>query len=178
MEDRFGIFANQNIISDFTGGFDSRIIASALMRVRNYPQENLFTFVFGPPGSREVQLVEEISNKLNLRNIHAALPETWQDIFTDYVRRSFYTSDGEENACNYAPILYANELKSENHTLTLNGLGGELYRDFWWVQEISASKRPANYHRLVETRVLQYEYDYSIFDDFWREGNGKCRGCF
>ena len=168
--ERISPLAGENLISDFTAGFDSRMIVSALANVRNFPEEgDIQSFVFGPPGSGEVNLVKEISARLGLENQHLSLPDDWPERFGDYILRSLGLTDGEENICTYAPILYANEIKSKNHSLSLNGLGGELYRDFWWIQEVLCSKKPANYKRLVETRVLQYEYDYSVFSDEWRK---------
>jgi hypothetical protein len=68
----------------------------------------------------------------------------------------------------YAPILLAQERKAADHSYSVNGLGGELYRDFWWIQELYGSRRPANLERLISMRILQYEYDYSIFSRDWR----------
>ena len=168
LTERIGILEGENLISDFTAGFDSRMIVSALANVRNFPKSgDIHTFVFGPSESSEVKLVKEISTRLGFKNNHLTLPDNWSERFCDYVLRSLELTDGEENICTYAPILYANEIKAQNHSLALNGLGGELYRDFWWIQEILCSKKPANYERLVETRVLQYEYNYSIFSDKW-----------
>ena len=166
--ERMEIFSHENLICDFTAGFDSRIIASTLTKVRDSTEGGLYTFVFGPPLSNEVKLVRDISERLFFKNHHLELPDDWAQRFPNYVLNSFALSDGEENICNYAPILLANEYKKSKHSIAFNGLGGELYRDFWWLQEVVYSKKPANYKRLVETRVLQYEYDYSIFSDEWR----------
>ena len=167
--ERIGILADENLISDFTAGFDSRMIASALASVRNFPERgDIPTFVFGPPDSSEVKLVKEICSRLGWQNQHLTLADDWAEMFGDYILRSLGLTDGEENICNYAPILLANEIKAKNHSLALNGLGGELNRDFWWMQEILCAKKSANYDRLVKTRVLQYEYDYSVFSDEWR----------
>jgi len=168
--ERMGTLVGENLISDFTAGFDSRMIVSALANVRNFPKEgDIHTFVFGPPESREVNLVKEICNRLGFNNVHLTLPGDWTERFCDYILRSLALTDGDENIFTYAPILRANELKAENHSLALNGLGGELYRDFWWIQEVLCSQKPANYERLVETRVLQYEYNNSVFSDKWRK---------
>ncbi|MFO7972001.1 MAG: hypothetical protein R6U40_09650, partial [Desulfobacterales bacterium] len=169
LENRVSLFANQNIISDFTGGFDSRLVSSSLMNANSSSNTSIITFVFGPSKSKEVKLVKEISQKLNIKNVHLNLPESWIRKFPEYIIRSLNICDGEENAFNYAPILFANESKAKYFTFSVNGLGGELYRDFWWVQELFFKKKPANIRRLVTTRVLQYEYDFSIFKSNWRQ---------
>ena len=168
--ERIGTLEGENLISDFTAGFDSRMIVSALANVRNFPEDgDIHTFIFGPPESSEVNLVKGICTRLGFKNNHLTLPDDWSERFYDYILRSLALTDGEENIFTYAPILRANELKAQNYSLALNGLGGELYRDFWWIQEVLCSQKPANYERLVETRVLQYEYNNSVFSDKWRK---------
>jgi len=164
------LFRKNKAINDFTGGFDSRMVLASLWSNHPEDQKALSTFVFGPPDSREVALVKQVCRNLNLQNIHVALPETWEDDFQNYQDTSLNISDGEENICNYAQILFANSCKVENgYQYSLNGLGGELYRDFWSVQEILYDKRPANIKRLVDLRVFQYEFENSIYSDSWQQ---------
>lgn len=160
------ILSKEDLICDFTAGFDSRLIISTLSMFR--PLKDIQTFVFGPQCSREVELVKGYCRSLGFGFNHLALPEDWGERINEYVRKSLYITDGEENIFTYAPILWAQEYKSDNHRYSVNGLGGEIYRDFWWIQEVLSSKRPANLDRLINTRVLQYEYDYSVFSDEFR----------
>ncbi len=164
----FEAISGEDVICDFTAGFDSRLVISLMSMFR--PCKDISTFVFGPDGSREVNLVEGYCAKLGFRNDHLALPGDWDERSFDYVKRALTITDGEENVFTYAPILWAQDHKSKGHEYSVNGLGGELYRDFWWIQELTGSKRPANLDRLINTRVLQYEYDYSLFSrDFMPE---------
>ena len=160
------IFSRQNLVCDFTAGFDSRLIVAAFSRHRALTE--LPTFVFGPEESKEVRLVVEYCRSLGIRNHHLTLGGEWEDMIHDYVERALYVTDGEENVVVYAPILLAQESKALGHGCSINGLGGELYRDFWWIQEMYASRRPANLERLIAMRILQYEYDYTIFSGTWR----------
>lgn len=154
-------------VCDLTAGFDSRLVASTLLPDDENGDRELMFFVFGPEESREVLLVKGYCKELNLKCYHLPLPDSWPDMFPEVVRKALALTDGEENVCNYAPILFAQEFKAGLTNISINGLGGELYRDFWWIQEVLPTRRPANLDRLLDSRVFQYEYDYSIFSKPW-----------
>jgi asparagine synthetase B (glutamine-hydrolysing) len=168
LSEKLNKFEKENLIFDFTSGFDSRLILSSYLSL-NPNKNHINTFVFGPEKSNEVELVKNCCKNLGIKNYHLSLPKNWEEMFYEYVIKSFFLSDGEENIFGYAPILYSQEFKSKNFQYSINGLGGELYRDFWWLQEIVCWKKPANIKRLIESRVLQYEYDYSIFSETWKK---------
>lgn len=168
------VLSKKNSVFDFTAGFDSRLILSSILS-REYVDGDIHTFVFGPNGSPEVSLVKECCERLGFANYHLTLPSDWNERFYEYVLKALHLTDGEENACVYAPILWAQEFKAKRHSYSINGLGGELYRDFWWVQELFCSKKPANLDRLIDARVLQYEYDYSIFSENWKKKMSKVK---
>ena len=159
-------FARENLVCDFTAGFDSRLLVAALSCLR--PLSGLPTFVFGPGASKEVRLVKDYCRTLGIDNHHLELPADWGEMLPGYVSRALEVSDGEENAVVYAPILLAQERKASSHRYSVGGLGGELYRDFWWIQELYGSRRPANLDRLIALRILQYEFDPSIYSEEWR----------
>lgn len=159
----FNSLQDRKIICDLTAGFDSRMILAGLMASCN--SKGINTFVFGPEGSREVQLVREYWSALGVNGFHLSLPENWSDLIPDYFEKSFLLSDGEESAFYYAPICYANEVKATNFDLSVNGLGGELYRDFWWLQDFPYGRKAPNLVKLIKYRVLQYEYEYGVFND-------------
>jgi hypothetical protein len=164
----FETVSKENMICDFTAGFDSRLIVSVLSKFRPFP--DIRTFVFGPDGSREVQLVKDYCRHTGIVNDHLPLPHDWGERFPDYVKRALLVTDGEENAFTYAPILWAQEHKAAGSSCSVGGLGGEIYRDFWWIQEVFCTRRPANLDRLINMRVLQYEYDCSLFSRQWKPG--------
>lgn len=163
------LLSGLNLTCDLTAGFDSRLIISTLLNVNSHGKNGLHAFVFGPQSSKEVDIVKNMCIKFDLNYNHLQLPADWSEIFIDYVFKSLNLTDGEESAFFYAPILYVHEFKSRNFSLGLNGLGGELYRDFWWLQELVRKKKPADLERLIKSRVLQYEFDFSIFSDEWKK---------
>lgn len=169
----FEVFSKESLICDFTAGFDSRLNMAVLSQFK--PFSDIHSFVFGPDGSREVELVKGYCKTLGAQCHHFRLPDDWDERIFEYVQKAMPITDGEENIFAYAPILYAQENKAHDFQYSINGLGGELYRDFWWIQEILCSKRPANIDRLIHTRILQYEYDYSIFSDTWNTKIGDVK---
>ncbi len=161
----FEVLSKENLICDFTAGFDSRLNMAVLSQFR--PFSDISAFVFGPHGSKEVGLVKGYCKVMDIPYHHLCLPDDWEEKIIEYTQHALPVTDGEENIFSYAPILYAQEYKARYYSYSLNGLGGELYRDFWWIQEIYSSRRPAHINRLIDTRILQYEYDYSIFSGNW-----------
>jgi hypothetical protein len=174
MLESFQALPREGIICDLTAGYDTRLNLALLSAYR--PLKDIDVFVFGPPDSKEVGMVGDYCRALGMMAHHLELPQDWGGMIMSYVQRSLYATDGEENIFVYAPILWAQEGKAQTHAFSINGLGGELYRDFWWIQELYPSKRPANLDRLITTRVLQYEYDYSIFSHAWRSDMSDTRG--
>lgn len=118
----FEVLSKEDVICDFTAGYDSRLIVSVFSMFK--PLKDIHTFVFGPDGSREVDLVEGYCKTFGFRNNHLTLPEDWDERIYDYVKRALTITDGEENIFNYAPILWAQDFKSNGHEYSINGLGG------------------------------------------------------
>ena len=127
-------------------------------------KENFSTFVFGPKDSTEVKLVKEYCNNFNINNFHYHLNDNYvSNIYNNFLKAALIT-DLEENIGNYIPIMLSNITKKEKgFQFSFNGLGGELYRDFWWIQEVFIKNRPANLQRLINHRMLQYEFTDTIF---------------
>lgn len=175
-QDRLGTVLKQSLsvidsedsVYDLTAGFDSRLILSALIASKGGDTTGIKTFVFGPQNSHEAKLVKNYCNILNLQNHHCTLPTNWNTLFAEYFEKSLKMNDGEDSCYNYAPILWAQEVKAKRYNFSVNGLGGELYRDFWWVQEIGYAKKQANITRLIDMRVLQYEFCLDIFSEKYK----------
>lgn len=163
-----GVFDGKKIICDLTAGYDSRLILSSILS-KDSKKLDFETFVYGPETSKEVKLVKSYAKELSIINHHLQLPKNWKDEFPHYSEKALNITDGEDNVFQYAPILYAQYFKKQNFDISVNGLGGELYRDFWWLQEFLYARKPANLSRLIHSRILQYEYDYSIFSEHWKK---------
>jgi asparagine synthetase B (glutamine-hydrolysing) len=162
------IITSGNIICDLTGGFDTRSILAAILPYVEINNKKFSTFVFGPDESTEVKVAKQISTKLNLNILHTTLPDDWEHLISDYLKQALNYTDGEENIIGFASMLFANQVKKKNFNTSINGMSGGCVRPFFWVQEITYGKKPANIVRFLNMRAFQYEYDYSVFSNEWR----------
>ena len=121
---------NENIF-DFTGGYDSRLILEIALGMKN-DKSKIAGYFFGPRQSREAKIVEKNCDNLEIKYINYELPKSWEEDFFDYTIRSHTLCDGMENACQYAPILWALEKKRGDFLRSINGLAGEMYRQKLW----------------------------------------------
>jgi asparagine synthetase B (glutamine-hydrolysing) len=154
-------FQDEKFIMDFTGGFDSRLNLAIMSKI--IPLSEINTFVFGPRDSKEANLVKKNCDLLGINNVHLQISDDFFREFTENLRLALIVTDGEENAFSYIPILYAQIFKTREFDYSINGLGGEIYRDFWWRQELHIAKKKANLSRLIKYRILQYEHDDTIY---------------
>ena len=158
-----------DIICDLTGGYDTRsLLAGLLPNVRTY--NNLFsTFVFGPHNSTEVRVAKEICSQLDIDIMHLTLPDNWPQLFYGFLKQALNYTDGEENLGNFASILYANQIKKKSFNTSVNGMSGGCVRPFFWVQELTYEKKPANIDRFLNMRAFQYEFEVSVFANDWQK---------
>ena len=155
-----------NVIYDLTAGLDSRLILAILLAVEN-KRNSIDTFVFGPDKSREVVLVKKCAESIGVNNLHLTLPDDWATMLFSYIKKALLVTDGEENILNYSLILWAQEEKSKYYEISSGGIGGSLFRDFWWLQEGAPRIQRANLKRLISSRIMQYEFNNNIFKKEW-----------
>lgn len=162
------MISSGKIICDLTGGYDTRSILSGILPYIKNRNNDFSTFVFGPNSSNEVKVAKEICSQLKLKIMHTTLPDNWKNSLSDYLNTALKYSDGEENLIGFASMLYANQVKRRNFSTSVNGMSGGCVRPFFWIQEVTYEKRPANIDRFLNMRAFQYEYDNSVFAGEWR----------
>jgi hypothetical protein len=166
LQDAVKTIPKNKVVCDLTGGYDTRSILAAMLPYVNKEGPDFSTFVFGPQSSKEVKVAKEICTQLKINNTHLTLPSTWHEDFPTYLENALSITDAEENLCNYAPILYANEYKNKYYSYAVNGMGGCFAKSFNWLQEITPSQRPAKIYRFIKLRSLHYEYDHTVHSSF------------
>jgi len=159
----------ESVICDLTGGYDTRSILATMLKFEKREIDDFSTFIFGPNYSSEVQIAKKISSNMQIPIMQTQLPNDWENKYYEYIKDSVLITDGEENACKYAPIMFANNEKSLNYDYSINGLGGPIVKSFNWIQEFDIRKKPANINRFINMRVLKSEFNYDIFQKSWRE---------
>ena len=118
-------------LSDLTGGHDSRLVVGLLLRLRC----PFSVTVSGPPSHPDVRVATGVAKRLGLP-IEVAGPElTWscQHSFESVLRATVLSEGG------FDPIAYAvteriHSLHAQQYDLSVNGSGGELFRNYWWDQ--------------------------------------------
>jgi asparagine synthetase B (glutamine-hydrolysing) len=115
-------------ILDLTGGFDSRAVLGAALRLS--PEWN--TVVVGPDDDADVRTANLIASKFRLQHHHLKLPEDWGRRWWERAKTSLALCDGEYDVLEYARILEHHTRLSADFDISINGSGGELCKGYWW----------------------------------------------
>ena len=116
-------------LADLTGGLDSRLVLGLLLA----EGRSLDVTVTGPDQSPDVRVAKSIAGRLGLKLIQRA-PTTvsaGRDSF-DRVLEAAALCDGEYDAIEYSGIAAVHRANGEEYDGSINGSGGEVYRNYWW----------------------------------------------
>jgi hypothetical protein len=150
--------AAQPLVSDLTGGYDSRFLLSGLVEAGR----PFTTTVSGAAEHPDVTVAARIATELGLQHQHIpSKPIPAPEEFDAALRMT----DGEYDAFDYARILATHRRLSAVHSMSLNGSFGELARGYWWelLWPRLASLQPLNVAMLARKRFAAIPYDKSIF---------------
>jgi Asparagine synthase len=131
---------------DLTGGTDTRLVATLLARYLDTEYA-----VTGVPGNRDIEIAARVARVLDAP-LHVQLHETGE-LEAELVDL-FHASDA---LCDMLTFhrLRQNALarRARGVDVALTGAGGELYKDFWWLQDLPRYRsRHANLERLFDLR--------------------------
>jgi hypothetical protein len=158
-----GSIAHERISVDITGGIDSRLLAVVLSYF-GLPFEVASS---GIHGNTDLAIAERVAVVLNrelhityhsIVNMETSLPEIFRlaDGLFDIVRyhRAFQLQRDRLN---------------RGISLVLSGTGGELFKDFWWLQDFPfySRKRP-DLQRLYSFRIAPVELKHTYLADQYR----------
>ncbi len=161
--DTFGIIADKikekSISVDITGGTDSRLVI-ALLKYHKVPFEGFYSLISGD--ENELKIVKKISTHLNSK-LYTLLPGQDHNL-QELVR----LSDGLIDINSIKSLVGALKIrKRKGFDLTITGVAGELYKDFWWQQDFPFyGLKKSNLDRLVKSRM----YPVYIPDDLFIDG--------
>ena len=119
----------QEFTLGLSGGFDSRLILSALLKCDIKP----FVCTSGSPGSVDVKISKEICKSFGLEFENFYENEEFFEIETlsEIINENFILDDGFNYFGVFFPFLDMDLKNSQRTKLILSGIGGELYRDRW-----------------------------------------------
>lgn len=142
------------LISDLTGGYDTRIICSGL-HAAGMP---LAATVNGPEDDPDVGIARLLARRLDWPLRHFDPTSLWNVPIDGAMRRRLlYRTSGElPYTAVYHQLLTRPQL-ARSYAVHLNGIMGEPLRSDPWSQEFAGigRRRPANIERLLRYRFLQ-----------------------
>jgi hypothetical protein len=142
------------LISDLTGGYDTRIICSGLDAARM----DLAATVNGPVDDPDVEIARILARRLDWPLLYFDPTSRWNVPIDSSMRRELlYRTSGElPFSAVYHQLLTRPQL-ARTYAAHLNGIMGEPLRSAPWSQEFAGigRRRPANIERLLRYRFLQ-----------------------
>lgn len=158
----------ESVSVDITGGSDTRLIATALAYF-GLPFE---TATSGRPGAPDVEIAAKISSRLDrlfYPTFHSASRCDWEELFF----RSDAMFDVTKNS---RFIQLQHDRKTRGVNLSVSGAGGELFKDFWWLQDFPFySRREARLARLYSFRIAPNPPQHSLLGPRYRASSEAYR---
>lgn len=148
--------------ADLTGGFDSRLTSTILDHC-GLPFE---ASCQGPKTSPDVRLSSQIAQELGWGYKHNILPDTWGKERCNRFEQALGKGDAHLDVFKLSSVLWDQDQRKQDHHVSVWGLGGELWRGFFWRQEFFNVGRNSevNYDRLIDYRMM-HPIDSKVFAD-------------
>jgi hypothetical protein len=154
------------VISDLTGGLDSRLLASAA----NASGLEFAVTVNGPPDHQDVRIAHRVAETMqwDMRYFNTQL--LWTAKITPDMRRELlYRTSGELPFTEVYHHLLTRPQLGQDFNLSMQGSGGPLFRYFPWSQEFFGigRRRLANVDNVLKYRILPQPPPPSLFSQDW-----------
>lgn len=124
------------VATALSGGYDSRLMLSLALKSGIKPK----VYVYGADSSPDVMVAKQIAkgekfdlNHINKAKHHKPDPDQYGEI----VRDTFYALDGypNESVFDFGANMETRRERAKRKTLVLNGGGGEIFRNFFYLPE-------------------------------------------
>ncbi len=162
IEEHAALLQNQmgNVVASFgskistalSGGYDSRLMLSLACNSGVTPN----VYVYGPNESPDVIVAKKIADgeRFAINHIDKAKhPIPSFQTYREIVKDNFYALDGfpNESIFDFGANMKTRRERAENGTLILNGGGGEIYRNFFYLPD-----RPYSVDQLLDIFYSRY----------------------
>jgi hypothetical protein len=114
-----------SIVSDLTGGYDSRALAAAFVGAG----QKFAATVSGPQESPDVVVSKGLADLLELEHVHCP-PRG--PIVADDLKTALLLTDGERDLIEYTDVARVHTSHAERFQISINGSFGEVARGYWW----------------------------------------------
>lgn len=166
----------KNVISSYgpkiatalSGGYDSRLMLSLAMNENITPN----VYVYGSDASPDVSVAKQIATAeaFDINHINKAkFPKPDPDKYAEIVRDNFYALDGypNEGIFDFGANMQTRRERAQNDTLILNGGGGEIYRNFFYLPdgEYSVDQLLDIFYRRYSTGLCTDRFEEFIYRD-------------
>lgn len=127
---------NGPIDTALSGGYDSRLVLAYLFANSIQPR----IYVYGKPKDADVVIAKSIAaaEGFEIEHIDKSTrgPKHVLDLAADITKKNFYAFDGAptDGIFNDGVDLATRQQRSENNALMLNGGGGEVFRNFFYLR--------------------------------------------
>lgn len=154
--DECGEAFDGRIDTALSGGYDSRLILAHLLRQREMPAVH----VYGSEADADVQIAKMIAEKEGFHLAHVDKGQYRKKMNSDEVARTvdrnFYTFDGlpVDGILDAGSDLATREDRAREGRLSLNGGGGEIFRNFFYLRD-----RPYTTREIVAAFYSQFDPD-------------------
>ncbi|GBD39784.1 hypothetical protein HRbin37_02070 [bacterium HR37] len=155
---------DEKVSIDLTGGIDSRLLAVLL----DYFGLEFETAVVGIRGNQDIEIAKEVASilKHDIHITYHSIDNLEKDLY-----ELFAMCDGLCNILKCHTQLQDNRGRLHRGvSLKLSGAGGELYKDFWWLQDFPFyKKKRANLERLFDLRIAPIPFKHFYLSDDYIE---------
>ena len=147
---------------DLTGGFDSRLVTAMM----DHCGLRFKTSCHGPENALDVKISSHIARKLSWDYQHFILPDDWGQIRYEELPKALGRADGHLDIFKLSGVGWDQDQRALSSGVSIWGLGGELWRGFFWKQEFLdvGTTSIVDYDRLVDYRFIQ-PIDKMVFHD-------------
>lgn len=154
----------EKISLDLTGGIDSRLLA-VVLQYFGAPFEAVTS---GNEDNLDVAIAREVASLLQVE-YHWFRHDATQ--MESRLAELFYATDG---LCDLVRSYRAYEVQKDrlarDVTLMVSGAGGELYKDFWWLQDFPFyTRRTPQLERLFDLRLCAVPLNHTLLNGVYRE---------
>lgn len=157
----------QSISLDLTGGIDSRLVAASLIHVGAPIKEAVTS---GQDGNRDVPIARRIAAELGIPHVCSRHSVAGLE---NRALRLLHLTQGQTGILTFDHVYQIQQERlSRGMTLGIGGAGGELWKDFLWLQDFPLLKGRPNfrklYNRRFEPRLPSSAFLCPAFSDLFR----------